>query len=75
MREFGSLASSQMVNRSRKLQLFRCIANVLIEPWTLHLTDAVVIANDIHGRNTSLAHSQDAHVPPYRSNTMERSII
>ena len=41
----------------------------------LHLTDSLVMANDVHDRNTRLTNSNDVHVPPHKSNILKRSFI
>ena len=39
------------------------------------INDAIVMANDIHDRDTRLANSIDFHVPPHKFDTMKRSFM
>ena len=46
-----------------------------INGLTLHLTDSLVRACDVHDRNTRSSNSKDVHVPPHKSNILKRSFI
>ena len=68
-----------MVDRSGEMQLLHSIAYVQIVSVhglpPLHLTDAGVMANAIHYRNTELANLKEVNVPPHKSDTMKRAFI
>ena len=41
----------------------------------VYLTDNVVMAGEIHDRDTRLSHSNDVHIPPYNTDVLKRSFI
>ena len=43
--------------------------------WDGGITDNVVMAGEIHDRDTRLSHSNDVHIPPHNTDILKRSFI